>query len=282
MVNHGLIPVGVSLKTGRRAVFFTVVNSMDNQDGLERYPMRHVTSKNRAIQKYFETISEHSTLVQFEARSTKRTAILSNKIKRSYSLRHTACRVHWRKRYAWRPRISFIKGKAWFWDHVLFLKLIRKVVHKIYLYKKQDHFGNRNEMRRATGKPEATLMTAEYLVYRSQRWICRMRGDKKLSQSWSRYLRNISMRNNSLNTWVKLQEINRFSEESQKLLDDMNQKEIFELWREFRQTSMSWLQCLFRNRNHSLHLREKFEVVAESYNNPETQLRLYFNPWLCH
>ena len=34
IVNHGLIPGGDSLKTGRQAVFFTVVNPMDNQDGL--------------------------------------------------------------------------------------------------------------------------------------------------------------------------------------------------------------------------------------------------------
>ena len=53
------------------------------------HPMRLITSKNRAIQKYLETLSEYSILVQFEARSTKRTAILSNKIKRSYSPQHT-------------------------------------------------------------------------------------------------------------------------------------------------------------------------------------------------
>ena len=34
IVNHGLIPGGVSLKTGRQAVLFTIVNAMDNQDGL--------------------------------------------------------------------------------------------------------------------------------------------------------------------------------------------------------------------------------------------------------
>ena len=33
-VNHGLIPGGVSLKTGRQAVLFTIVSPMDNQDGL--------------------------------------------------------------------------------------------------------------------------------------------------------------------------------------------------------------------------------------------------------
>ena len=63
------------------------------------------------------------------------------------------------------------------------------------------------------------------------------------------------------------QEINRFSEEEQKLLDDMNQTEIFELCE-----SMSWLQCFFRNRNHLL----------QSCDNPEEQLRFHFNPWLCH
>ena len=33
VVNHGLIPGGVILKTGRHAVFFTDVNPMDNLDG---------------------------------------------------------------------------------------------------------------------------------------------------------------------------------------------------------------------------------------------------------
>ena len=33
-MNYGLIPGGVSLRTGRQAVFFTIVNPMDNQDGL--------------------------------------------------------------------------------------------------------------------------------------------------------------------------------------------------------------------------------------------------------
>ena len=73
-VNHGLIPGGVSLRTGRQAVFFTFVNPMDNQDGLGE-TMRLVTCKNRALQKYLETLSEYGILVQFEVRSTKRTSI---------------------------------------------------------------------------------------------------------------------------------------------------------------------------------------------------------------
>ena len=108
--------------------------------------------------------------------------------------------IELRKRFAWRPRISFIRGKTWFSDRVWFSKLIRNVINKIYLYKKQDHLWNRNKMRRATVKPEATLLTTEYLVYRSQRWNCRMHCDKIRSQSWLRCLKNNSIRNNSLET----------------------------------------------------------------------------------
>ena len=69
IVNHGLIPGGVSLRTGRQAVFFTIVNPMDKQGGIEENPMRLVTSKNRARQKkYLETLSGYSILMQFEAR----------------------------------------------------------------------------------------------------------------------------------------------------------------------------------------------------------------------
>ena len=53
------------------------------------------------------------------------------------------------------------------------------------------------------GNPKATVQTTEYLVYRSQRWSCRMHGDKITSQSWLRCSKNISIRNNSLRTWVK-------------------------------------------------------------------------------
>ena len=73
-------------------------------------------------------------------------------------------------------------------------------------------------------------LTTEYVVYRSQRWNCRMHGVKITSQNWSRCSRNISIRNNSSRTRVKKQEISRFSEESQTLLDDVNHTEIFELY----------------------------------------------------
>ena len=65
------------------------------------------------------------------------------------------------------------------------------------------------------------------------------------------------------------QEIKKFIEESSNFVRIL-------------QTSMSSLQFFYGNRDHSLQLREKFEVQAESYNNPEGYLRLFFNPSLGH
>ena len=65
------------------------------------------------------------------------------------------------------------------------------------------------------------------------------------------------------------QDINMFSEESQKLLEGGNHTEIFELCE-----ISSKHQCLDCNAfmeigDHLLQLREKFEVQAGSYKNPE-------------
>ena len=78
------------------------------------------------------------------------------------------------------------------------------------------------------------------------------------------------------------QGINRFSEASQKLLNEMDQTEIFEL---FENTAK--LQCPDCNSFTEIGIMycncgRKFEVQAESYNNPESLLRLYSDPWLCH
>ena len=135
---------------------------------------------------------------------------------------------------------------------MLSLKLIRNVVLKIYLCKKRDHLTNRNKMRRSTEKAEATLLTTEFLVCRKH-------------QHEEQIFEDMSQK----------QEINRFTEESQKLLVDMNHTEIFELCE-----NSAKHQCLDCNAfsDHLLQLRKKFEVFAESCNTPEDQLRLYFNP----
>ena len=66
-------------------MFFTVVNPMDHQDGLGET----LCDLSQAWIAPYKNTSKHfsgySIMVQFEARSTKRTAISSNKIKRSCS-----------------------------------------------------------------------------------------------------------------------------------------------------------------------------------------------------
>ena len=55
--------------------------------------MRLVKSKNRAMQKKLETLSGHRFWYNLKL-AQRGLQILTNKVKRSYSLRHTACRVH--------------------------------------------------------------------------------------------------------------------------------------------------------------------------------------------
>ena len=74
IVRNGQVPGGFSTKTGRHAVFFTVVNPMDDEQGLKE------TSKNRALQEYLESTSGHDIWVQFIALSRRRAAILPNKV----------------------------------------------------------------------------------------------------------------------------------------------------------------------------------------------------------
>ena len=105
IVNHGLIPGGVSPRTGRQAVLFTIENHIDNQDGLWKNPVRLVTSKNRAIQKYTVCCCNLKLVQQ------RGLHFLSNKIKRSYSLRHTACRVHWESHMLEGQGSALSKGK---------------------------------------------------------------------------------------------------------------------------------------------------------------------------
>ena len=89
------MPEFLSTTTGRHAVFFTVVNPMDDDQDLRETFCDFLKSKNRPLQQNLETTSRHGKLVQFIARSRRRTAILPNKVQCGRPLWHTACRVHW-------------------------------------------------------------------------------------------------------------------------------------------------------------------------------------------
>ena len=148
------------------------------------------------------------------------------------------------------------------------------MVHKIYLYKKEDHLGNRNKMRSATEKPEATLLTTEYLEDRPQRWNCWMHGDKMTSQSWLRCSENISNGNNSLKTCFK----SKRSTNSAR-----NHNNYSRTWS--TQISSNFARIL-KNINILIAMPspklESFIAVAAEIWSTRGVLRFYFNPWLCH
>ena len=56
--------------------------------------MRLEQAKDRSMQKYLEASSKYGILVQFEARSEERIAILSNTVTGNRPLQHTACGLH--------------------------------------------------------------------------------------------------------------------------------------------------------------------------------------------
>ena len=56
--------------------------------------MRLDKAKDCSIQKYLDTSSEYSILVQFETRSRERTAVLPNKVACNRPLRHTTSCLH--------------------------------------------------------------------------------------------------------------------------------------------------------------------------------------------
>ena len=183
------------------------------------------------------------------------------------------------KRYAWKLKNSFTKEKAQ--DHVLFSEQIRNVDFKIHPNKKQDDLGKHKAMRRASGKPGATLWIAEFQAYPSQQSNSRMNKDNLQFSKLIKKFESHQHKEQFLKGMSQTQKINRFSEASQKLMRDMDQTEIFELC-ENSEKSMSWLQFLYGNRNYLFQLREKFEVQAESYNISKGQLRFQFDPWLHH
>ena len=126
--------------------------------------MRLVTSKNRAIQKYLETLSEYSILVQFEARSTKRTAILSNKIKRSYSPQHTLLAEFIKKAICMKT-----KGQLYQRESVILRPCVvlransQNGSQDLSLQEARSSWESQQDAE-SYGKPEATLLTTEYQV----------------------------------------------------------------------------------------------------------------------
>ena len=219
MVNHGLIPGGVSLRTGRQAVFFTIVNPMAYGENLCDLSQARIAPYKRTWKRFFRI--QYFGAIWSTLNKEDRNFIKQDQTQ-LFSTTH-CLQSYWesdthedqgsalsKECVIQRPRV------------VLILKFIRKVVHKIYLYKKQDHLANRHKMRRATSKPEATQQTISTEKLQDARWPNDV---TKLIEMFERH----QHKEQFFEDMSRKQEINKFSEESQQLLVDMNHTEIFEL-----------------------------------------------------
>ena len=94
IIKSGLIPGGRSLKKGKT---ICVVHCSEPDSRWSLYggdSMRFDKAKDCSIQKYLETSSKYSILVQFETRSRERIAVLSNKVACNRPLQHTISCLH--------------------------------------------------------------------------------------------------------------------------------------------------------------------------------------------
>ena len=85
ITRSGLIPGGRSLKKDRQSVFFTAVNPTDDDQNMEEIRYNLDKPRIEPYRKYLENSPKYSFLVQAEARSKKRIAVLSNSIARNRS-----------------------------------------------------------------------------------------------------------------------------------------------------------------------------------------------------
>ena len=94
IIQGGLIPGGKSLKRDRQSVCFTAVNPNVRQSRSGRRSIRSGTNPELRCTKNTWSLPNYSVLVQSEARSKKRIAVLSNPIARNRSFQHTTCDLH--------------------------------------------------------------------------------------------------------------------------------------------------------------------------------------------
>ena len=222
IVNHGLIPGRISLKTGRHAVFFTVVNPMVNQDGSGETLCD--LSQARIAPQYLETLSGYSILVQSEARSTKRTAISSNKVKRSILcdtllaefIEKAICmktkeQLYQSESVILRPRVVLEANSQSGSQRSTCTgtKIILGIARRC-----GELRGNPNYR-----IPGISISTVKLQDARRQNNVTKLSEMFEKHRHEEQFLIDISQK----------QEINRFSEESQQLLVDMNHTEIFKL-----------------------------------------------------
>ena len=148
--------VNRDLKTGRQAVFCTVVNPMDNQDGLGEtlcdLPQARIVPYKNTWKHFQDTVHAQQRGLQFyQTRSNA--VILYDTLPAEFILK-AICMKTKDQLYQWESVILRPRAVS---------KLIRKMVDKIYQYKKQDHLGNpRCGKRRGNPKQHCWLSSSGF------------------------------------------------------------------------------------------------------------------------
>ena len=103
------------------------------------------------------------------------------------------------------------------------------MVNKIHKAKKQDHCGNHRAIRKVTGKSVTTPWIREYLEYfllqSSRRIKIREHKVKRLIENFENHKHKESF----IQDLSQTQKINKFSKQSQDLIADLNNAELFQL-----------------------------------------------------
>ena len=227
-MNHGLIPGGVSLRTGRQAVFFTVVNPMDNQDGLgetlrDLSQARIAPCKN--TWKHFQDtviwcnlkLAQQRGLQLYQTRSNAvflYDTLPAEFIEQAICMK-TKDQLYQRESVILRPRVV---RKA---DSQCGSQDLPEQEARSYWESQQDAESH-GETRSNTADyriPGISIATVKLQDARRQNNVTMLIEMFDKHQHEEQFLEGMSPN----------QEINKFSEESQQLLVDMNHTEIFEL-----------------------------------------------------
>ena len=272
IVNHGLVTGGVSLKTGRHAVFFTVVNPMDNQDCLGEtlcdLSQARIAPYKNTWKRFQDTVcwcnlklAQQRGLHFYQTRSNAvilYDTLAAEFIEKAICMK-TKDQLYQRESVILRPRVV-LKANSQSDSQDLPVQEARS------FWESQQDAEGYGETRSNTADyrtPGISISTVKLQDARRQSSVTKLIEMFEKHQHKEQFLQDMSQK----------QEINRFSEESQKILEDMNHTEIFELCE-----NSAKLQCLDCNSFTEIWIiiavAGNFEVQAESYNNPESESRL--------
>ena len=163
--------------------------------------MRLVTSKNRAIQKYLETLAEYGILVHLKLAQqrglqfsqTRSNAVILHDTLPAEFIEKAICmktkdQLYQRESVILRPRVLKANSQSGSQDLPV-----------------QEARSSWESEQDVESCGETRSSTADYRVpgFSISTWNCRMHGDKITSQKITRCSKNSSIRNTSLKTWVK-------------------------------------------------------------------------------